>query len=103
MLLKLVKLIVVGLSKLVFKVFPIRYIALIFALVTISRVLEKRGSRLKGSLLGVPYDLRSPTRDRILERVWNPQDPRIITPHAYGMGWSLNLYSLARRLSKHLN
>ena len=39
----------------------------------------------------VPYDFRLPTFERIEERWWNPADPRILTEHVFGVGWSINL------------
>jgi Family of unknown function (DUF5808) len=46
----------------------------------------------EGSLAGVvPYDLRVPTIGRIRERWWNPDDERLLTPHVFGVGWSVNL------------
>ena len=52
----------------------------------------------QGTVAGVvPYDLRIPTPSRIRERWWNPDDPRLFTPHVFGIGWSLNLYQLVQR------
>jgi hypothetical protein len=50
-----------------------------------------------GRLAGtVPYDLRwPPTLERIRERWWNPDDPRLFTEHVFGVGWSVNLARLA--------
>jgi hypothetical protein len=39
-----------------------------------------------------------PTRARIKSRIWNPDDPRIFTPKAFGWGLTINLYALLRRL-----
>jgi hypothetical protein len=39
----------------------------------------------------VPYDFRPPTLGRVRERWWNPADPRLLTPHVFGVGWSINL------------
>ncbi len=50
-----------------------------------------------GTVAGVPYDLRVPTPSRIRERWWNPDDPRLFTPHVFGVGWSVNLYVLLQR------
>ena len=48
-----------------------------------------------GEVFGVvPYDFRRPTIGRIKERLWNPDDPRLFTPHVFGVGWTLNLYRL---------
>jgi hypothetical protein len=51
-----------------------------------------------GTFLGIPYDLRLPTPKVIKERVWNPEDDRVFTPHIFGWGWSINLHALGRRL-----
>ena len=52
-----------------------------------------------GKVLGVvPYDLRPPTFDRLKASLWNPEDRGVITSQAFGVGWSLNVYQLARRL-----
>ena len=47
-----------------------------------------------GTFLGVPYDWRRPTVARAKSRWWNPDDPRLFTPRAFGVGWDLNLYRL---------
>lgn len=44
-----------------------------------------------GHVVGVPYDLRRPTWTRVRESWWAPQDPRLVTPRVFGVGWSLNL------------
>ncbi|MBI3969378.1 MAG: hypothetical protein HY329_27355 [Chloroflexi bacterium] len=51
-----------------------------------------------GRFLGVPYDFRPPTLARVRERWWNRDDQRILTPHTFGWGWSINLREVARRL-----
>jgi len=51
-----------------------------------------------GTFLRIPYDWRWPTWSVIKERMWNPADPRIFTPHVFGWGWSINLYQVFRRL-----
>lgn len=45
----------------------------------------------------VPYDFRRPTIRRIKARWWNPRDPRILTPRAFGVGWDVNLARLVGR------
>jgi hypothetical protein len=51
-----------------------------------------------GEVMGlVPYDFRIPTLDRIRERCWNPDDPRLFTPHVFGVGWTINFFELRRR------
>lgn len=54
--------------------------------------------KLTGTFLGIPYDWRPPTWARIKERMWNRDDPRILTPQAFGWGWSVNLYQVLRRV-----
>ena len=44
-----------------------------------------------GSLGFVPYDLRMPTFARIKQRMWNPDDDRVISPRVFGVGWTVNL------------
>jgi uncharacterized membrane protein len=51
-----------------------------------------------GTFLHIPYDWRWPTWLVIKERMWNPADSRIFTPHVFGWGWSINLYQLFRRI-----
>ena len=51
-----------------------------------------------GRFFGIPYDFRPLTRARLKERWWNPSDRRLWTPKAFGWGYDLNLYELARRL-----
>ena len=38
----------------------------------------------------VPYDLRTPTLERFKAAMWNPDDDRLFTPNAFGVGWSPN-------------
>ena len=56
-----------------------------------------------GVLFGVvPYDFRPITFGRLKERLWNPDDPRLFTPQAFGVGWTLNFaraYQLLRDAS----
>ena len=50
-----------------------------------------------GRLAGVvPYDLRRPTVARVRERIWAPEDPRVLMPRAIGIGWDVNLGRLLR-------
>lgn len=54
--------------------------------------------RKTGTFLRVPYDFRRPTLARFKERMWNPEDARICTPHVFGWGFSVNFHALLRRL-----
>ena len=45
-----------------------------------------------GAVVGfVPYDFRRPTLARIRERMWAPQDPRLVNPRVFGLGWTVNV------------
>ena len=57
-----------------------------------------RTKQLEGRLLGLPYDLRPPTLERLRQRSWNPDDRRLLTPHVFGWGYSVNWYELGRRV-----
>jgi hypothetical protein len=47
-----------------------------------------------GRFLGIPYDWRRPTKARYHERMWNPDEPRLFTPRAWGWGYDLNFHRL---------
>ena len=51
-----------------------------------------------GTFLGVPYDWRRPTVERLKSRWWNPAEPRLFTPKTFGWGYDINL---ARLLGLH--
>ena len=53
-----------------------------------------------GRFLGMPYDWRRPTVQRMKQRMWNPDDPRLLTPRAFGWGYDLNVYRLLHRRRK---
>ena len=48
--------------------------------------------------LGIPYDWRRPTWERVKRGWWNPEDPHVLVPKVFGWGWSFNLHALARRI-----
>jgi hypothetical protein len=44
-----------------------------------------------GTVAGfVPYDFRVPTVARVKERFWAPDNPQILVPHIFGVGWTVN-------------
>lgn len=47
----------------------------------------------------VPYDLRRPSLRRIVAEYWSPDDPRILMPHSFGVGWGINVGRLVRLAS----
>ena len=51
-----------------------------------------REKKSHGVFYGIPFDYRVPTPERIRERLWNPDDPRVLTPMVFGAGWSINFY-----------
>ena len=46
----------------------------------------------------VPYDFRIPTLGRIKSTLWAPENPSIIVPNVFGVGWTLNVGRLAYHL-----
>ena len=82
-----------------------RYVSLFFMLVTAAATVEQLMKPTDerdwhGQILFVPYDFRPLTPARIRERWWNPDDPRLLTPHVFGVGWSVNLYRLKELLAQ---
>jgi hypothetical protein len=53
-----------------------------------------------GSFLGIPYDWRKLSLVRLKSRWWNPNDPRFLTPKAFGWGYDFNLYRLFHPFKK---
>lgn len=53
--------------------------------------------KLYGRVLGVPYDFRLPTWNKLKSHYWNPEDERIFIPRAFGVGWDINLYRFRER------
>ncbi len=51
-----------------------------------------------GRVLGIPWDVRVPTADRVQRRWWSPTDPRVFMPRAWGVGWDINFGALAVKL-----
>jgi hypothetical protein len=48
-----------------------------------------------GEVGGVPYDLRPPTLDKLRRSAWDPENPKVFVPHAFGVGWSVNFARVA--------
>lgn len=49
----------------------------------------------EGKVGPVPYDLRPPTIGRIRTTCWDPNG-RLIQPHPFGVGWTVNVGRVAR-------
>ena len=58
----------------------------------LQRPLEERTWR--GSVFGLPYDFRFPTFEHIRSTLWNKDNPQLLVPKAFGMGWDINFYPL---------
>ncbi|MDQ3850920.1 MAG: DUF5808 domain-containing protein [Actinomycetota bacterium] len=54
----------------------------------------------RGRILGIPYDWRRPTITRLRKTLWNPQEPRIVVPKAFGWGYDVNLAAVWRRIRR---
>jgi hypothetical protein len=79
----------------------VRLSTLSLAGVAIAQELRKPRDRRRwhGIVAGyVPYDFRMPSRARYRERIWAPDDPRLVPPQAFGVGWTLNVGRLLRLL-----
>jgi hypothetical protein len=58
-----------------------------------------RKRRWRGRVAGfVPYDFRRPTVARFRDAHWSPDDARLLNPHPFGIGWTVNLGRIARLL-----
>jgi len=51
----------------------------------------------QGRFLGLPYNWSRLTRGSIGKGLWDPDDPRLLTPKQYGWGYGVNLAALSRR------
>jgi len=49
-----------------------------------------------GRFLGMPYDFRRPTWERVRHTTWNPDDRRVFVGKAYGWGYDVNFAALLR-------
>ena len=59
--------------------------------------LPKQERTWHGVVFGrVPYDLRPPSFARLKAAFWNPANPHLVVPTAFGVGWSVNLAALRR-------
>lgn len=51
----------------------------------------------KGKVAGVPYNFRVPEWGEIANEYWNPASDKVLTPHAIGLGWGINLAAVVQR------
>jgi hypothetical protein len=64
-------------------------------------IMNSKNTPKVGTFWGIPYDWRKPTKARYRLRLWNPEEPKLITPRAFGWGYDLNFYRLLHP-SKHV-
>lgn len=55
--------------------------------------------RQEPTVLGIPWDWRRPTWERVKLRTWNPADDRLFTPTPFGHGHVVNGYWVAHPIS----
>ena len=48
----------------------------------------------QGKFAGMPFDWRRPTLAKAKARMWNPAEPRFLTPKTFGWGYDFNFYRL---------
>ncbi len=74
--------------------------AITFTIAAVCQELEKPKEEREwhGKVGFMPYDFRLPTTERLKESYWNPEDSRIFTPEALGIGWAINFYALLEKL-----
>lgn len=48
-----------------------------------------------GDVGGVPYDFRPPTVEKLRRTLWDADNPQVVVPQGFGVGWSINLARLA--------
>jgi hypothetical protein len=51
----------------------------------------------QGTFLGIPYNWSKPSRTDLGKSVWDPDDPKIVTPKNYGWGYDINFAALFGR------
>lgn len=66
--------------------------ALVVAAVTKELQKDPEDREWHGTVAGfVPYEFRVPTIARIKERVWDPDGDHFLSPHVFGVGWTVNV------------
>jgi hypothetical protein len=79
------------------KVRPLRIASAVVAVVALVEQLRRpRAQRTWHGAIGfVPYDFRKPTWERARARLWSPDEPQLLTPRIFGVGWTPNLGRMA--------
>jgi hypothetical protein len=78
-----------------------------FALVVASVVKELRTPAAERTWHGVvagvvPYDFRRPTAERLRAAMWDPEGAHLVSPRAFGVGWSLNVGRVVKVVRERL-
>ncbi|MFV2143957.1 MULTISPECIES: DUF5808 domain-containing protein [Isoptericola] len=72
--------------------FKLVMFALVVAAVTKELQKDPAEREWHGTVAGfVPYEFRIPTIQRVKERVWDPEGEHFLSPHVFGVGWTVNL------------
>lgn len=68
------------------------------AAAVVQELRKPAGSREWHGRIGglVPYEFRPPTPRRLRDALWAPEDERVFTDTAFGVGWSVNLARVAK-------
>ncbi|HEU5315643.1 MAG TPA: DUF5808 domain-containing protein [Chloroflexota bacterium] len=81
----------------------VRMVGVALAVAAVWRELRRPAAERtwNGALWGhVPYDLRRPTLARFRARIWDRESDHLLVPHAFGVGWTLNLHEAVARLRR---
>ncbi len=54
----------------------------------------------RGRFRGIPFNWSPPSKHDVGRGLWDPDDPRLITPKNFGWGYSINLASLFKRRAR---
>jgi hypothetical protein len=63
----------------------------------VARELDKPSEQREwhGEVGGVPYDFRRPNIDKLVRSAWDPNNPAVIVPPVFGIGWGVNFARVA--------
>ena len=51
----------------------------------------------QGRFWGLPFNWSRPSQGEVGKGLWDPEDPRVLTPKNYGWGYGINFAALFRR------
>ena len=74
--------------------------AITVTLAALCQELEKPREERKwhGKVGFIPYDFRLPTVEKVKKAYWNPNEHRVFTERAFGIGWAFNFHTLLENL-----